>query len=450
MLPQPPDVIQIFFSYVHEDEPLRDELAKGLSPLVRTGRVEEWHDRRIVPGADWASEIDERLNSAHVILLLVSADFIASDYCYGVEMKRALERHAAGEARVIPVLLRAVDCADAPFNHLQALPTDRRPVTSWPNRDEAYENIAKGVRAAIEELRRVARGPHRGAWEPHRGAPPEAGRFHVPELLPYLCDRSGQESDLGLALSRHQTAMPRRPFVCVVHGDQDECHSEFLERLKHCALPDLLGLKARELSVEDYTLSWPSGVRPGREAETFRALLGLALLNNSATPPERVFDGVPPERPVMLLLPLRTEDLSGGGLSALSAFLDFWNEWPDLPAGRTLICVVSVRHQRPERFGFLLRRGLRRADEGVRGFIRGLDFDSYAGLCGVVLPELRAITHQEVVVWSRSRDVRAVCHIREEAIDSLFARRAPRHPGGHIPMQALAGELEHLVKTYRR
>lgn len=143
---------ELFFSYAHEDEALRDKLAKQLIMLQRKGLISGWHDRAITAGADWGKEIDAHLESASIILLLVSDDFLASEYCYGVEMKRALERQDKGEARVIPIILRAVDCSDAPFKHLQALPTDGKPVTSWPNQDEAFTNIAKQIRRAIEHL----------------------------------------------------------------------------------------------------------------------------------------------------------------------------------------------------------------------------------------------------------------------------------------------------------
>src|SRR5258708_28318430 len=96
--------IEIFFSYAHKDEKLREELEKQLSLLKWQGLVTSWHDRRIVAGQEWADEIDAQLNSARIILLLVSPDFIASDYCYGVEVKRAMERHEAGEALVIPII----------------------------------------------------------------------------------------------------------------------------------------------------------------------------------------------------------------------------------------------------------------------------------------------------------------------------------------------------------
>jgi TIR domain-containing protein len=139
----------IFYSYSHKDEELRDELERHLSILKRSGVIRSWHDRKIDAGAEWAGQIHDNLNRANVILLLISADFLASDYCYDLEMKRALERHAAGEAIVIPIILRPVDWGSAPFARIQCLPTDARPVTSWTNRDEAFRNVAEGIRHAI-------------------------------------------------------------------------------------------------------------------------------------------------------------------------------------------------------------------------------------------------------------------------------------------------------------
>ena len=147
-----PKPIEVFFSYSHKDEELCGELLKHLSILKRQGVIQDWHDRKIGAGTEWEGEINTHLNTAGVILLLISADFLASDYCYDVEMKRALKRHDAGEARVIPVILRPVDWKGAPFGKLQALPTDAKPVTSWPDRDQAFLNVAQGIRAAVKEL----------------------------------------------------------------------------------------------------------------------------------------------------------------------------------------------------------------------------------------------------------------------------------------------------------
>ncbi len=145
--------VDVFFSYSHQDEALRDTLETHLSLLKREGRIRSWHDRKIVPGESWKDAIDEHLESAQLILLLVSSDFLASDYCYDLEMKRALERHEAGEARVVPIILRPCDWTSSPFAGLQGLPKDARPITTWENQDEAFLDVAKGLRRMLDELR---------------------------------------------------------------------------------------------------------------------------------------------------------------------------------------------------------------------------------------------------------------------------------------------------------
>jgi nucleoside phosphorylase len=144
--------IEVFFSYSHEDESLRDKLATHLSGLRREGIIKEWHDRKIGAGREWAGEIDRNLEAAQLILLLISADFIDSDYCMDKEVKRALERHKSNTARVVPVILRPVDWEYLPFGKLQALPKNGNPVTSWPDQDQALTNVAKGIRNIIEEI----------------------------------------------------------------------------------------------------------------------------------------------------------------------------------------------------------------------------------------------------------------------------------------------------------
>src|ERR1035437_2373407 len=133
----------VFFSYSHKDEALRDRLEVHLTMLKREGIIETWHDRRITAGDEFAGVIDARLESADLILLLVSADFLNSNYCFDVEMKRALERHAAGEARVIPIILRPCDWHSAPFGRLLAAPKDGKPIASWPDLDEAFVDVVR-------------------------------------------------------------------------------------------------------------------------------------------------------------------------------------------------------------------------------------------------------------------------------------------------------------------
>ena len=148
--------IEVFYSYADADEDLRSKLDKHLSQLRHDGLITTWHKRQIIAGTDWVKALDEHLNMASVILLLISADFLASDYCYGVEMQRAMERHDANEARVIPILLRPCDRQSAPFGKLQSLPSDGRPVSNWHNSDEAFANIAQGIRVALQDIQHLA------------------------------------------------------------------------------------------------------------------------------------------------------------------------------------------------------------------------------------------------------------------------------------------------------
>lgn len=144
--------VRLFCSYSHRDENLWKELKTHLKLLQRQGVIASWFDRDIEASEDWRQQVNLGLENADIILLLVSADFIASDYCYEIEVKRALERHVRGDARLIPLILRDVDLRGAPFANLQYLPADGRPVTLWENRDTAWRNITEGIEKAAKQL----------------------------------------------------------------------------------------------------------------------------------------------------------------------------------------------------------------------------------------------------------------------------------------------------------
>ncbi len=144
--------LKVFFCYSHRDERIRDRLDAHLSTLKHIGIIHSWHDRKITPGMELNNSIDRYLETADLILLLISPDFLNSDYCYRIEMKRALERHEDKKATVIPVILRPVDWKSAPFSGLIAVPTDGKPITRFTNRDEGYLDAAQGIRAAAEAL----------------------------------------------------------------------------------------------------------------------------------------------------------------------------------------------------------------------------------------------------------------------------------------------------------
>lgn len=143
---------RVFMSYSHNDEGLRDQLEVQLAMLQRQGLVEVWHDRRMLAGdrLDWT--ISKELDEADIILLLVSPDFIASDYCYKIEKGRALERHREGSARLISVILRPCDWTHTDLREYLVTPKDGKPITQWPDRDEAFLDVAQSIRRAIEEI----------------------------------------------------------------------------------------------------------------------------------------------------------------------------------------------------------------------------------------------------------------------------------------------------------
>jgi hypothetical protein len=143
---------RIFFSYSHDDENHRDRLEKHLAMLKNQGLIEVWHDRGIEAGSVIDDAIDAELETADVILLLVSASFIGSPYCYSREMKRAMERHEAREAVVIPVIVQPCDWHPAPFGKLLAAPKDGKAITLWANAEEAFADVARQVRTVVERL----------------------------------------------------------------------------------------------------------------------------------------------------------------------------------------------------------------------------------------------------------------------------------------------------------
>jgi len=148
--------IRIFLAYSHKDSWLREELIAHLTSLTVNNLIEVWCDREIPAGDAWEDTIDYKLNEANMILLLVSADFISSGYCMGVEMKRALERHVKGEARVIPIIARPVAWESLPFANIQVVPEEGTAVTSsnWDNRDAAWRSVTLATEKVALEIQR--------------------------------------------------------------------------------------------------------------------------------------------------------------------------------------------------------------------------------------------------------------------------------------------------------
>lgn len=145
--------LRIFCGYAHEDRALFEQLQKAFAVLLRQKQIVVWHYGELLPGAEWESEIERQLDTADIILLLISPSFIASDYCWSKEMQWAITRHSSGEARVLPILLKPTSgWKSTPLGKLQALPTGAKPITNWDKRDDALADVVNGLQRVIQDM----------------------------------------------------------------------------------------------------------------------------------------------------------------------------------------------------------------------------------------------------------------------------------------------------------
>lgn len=202
---------EVFISYAQHDQALRDQLETHLSNLKRLQVIVSWYDGAIIPGTNWQQETMHHLTSAHIILLLVSADFLASDICYSIEMEHALIRHTEQEAYVLPIILRPTDWQGSPFSHLQVLPIGGKPVTEWSTTDAAFVDVVQGIRRVIDDLQ--SKRPTISARLPQTEVPREASDdfpsiWNVPyRRNPFFIGRKDMLQALHDALRQQSSAV---------------------------------------------------------------------------------------------------------------------------------------------------------------------------------------------------------------------------------------------------
>lgn len=143
--------MKAFISYPHKDSEALDRLHVHLASLRRDGKIDAWFDREILAGDELDKEIAAQLESCELFLLLVSPDFLASDYCVEKEMTRALQRHEAGQARVVPIIVEPCDWTSSPLRKLKAVPLDGKPISEWTNRNTAFLNVIQEIRRIVDQ-----------------------------------------------------------------------------------------------------------------------------------------------------------------------------------------------------------------------------------------------------------------------------------------------------------
>lgn len=203
--------VKIFLCYAHEDENLLNKLKTHLRSLERAELITIWHDRNISAGSEWEREIDKHITEAQVILLLISPDFLASDYCYSIEMTKAIERHERGVARVIPVILRPVYWQIAPLRKLQALPKDGKPIVSseWHHPDEAFLEVVEGIRRAIGTLKEKPRSLSKA--RPNRLARPSSPANNSIQNTGYFTSETTQARQVEIENQQTQISQQINP-----------------------------------------------------------------------------------------------------------------------------------------------------------------------------------------------------------------------------------------------
>src|SRR3569832_1705914 len=144
---------KVFISYSLKDETHKDALDEHLAMLKRSKVIAAWHDRKISPGQDWSKEISEHLEDSELILFLISPSFLSSDYCFNVEMSRAIAMHDTGKAQLIPIVVRPCDWALSGLSKFQAVPKDAKPITTWTNTDEAWLDAVHGIKSHLESFK---------------------------------------------------------------------------------------------------------------------------------------------------------------------------------------------------------------------------------------------------------------------------------------------------------
>lgn len=427
--------LAVFCSYSQKDEKLRAQVATGLAGLVREGLIREaWYDRKTTPGEEWANAIDRNLEESDIILFLVSANFIASDYCMGIEVVRAMARHEKGDARVIPIILEPCDWKVAPFDGLQALRLGGQPLRAWNivNKKRLVE-VSQGMRKVVAGL--LANG--HGASNRRSLSMLDASQT----VLAYLCNRVEQDRQLRDAWKLHYSslALRRRPFVCIVHGPVQEDHSGYLRRVSDYSFPQEIGL-GRDFEIHrPIRVPWqpdaedPTSVLSGMLRSLAKELNCRIQLDEVSTTLYRLGETC------VAYYELLTSCKSYGDRLTLESFFEFWRNWPELPVRQKLIVVLSVQY-RP---GFSV--GFPKLDVDV---VTNATRDSR--LSAVVLDELTSISGKHVKDWIRHPEVERFCDVESNAtaweaeIDDTFRKRS------QIPMEQLVGTLNRMLSEYQR
>ncbi len=468
------EAVEVFYSYSVKDEKLAKRLETHLRVLEQAHYLKVWSARQVVAGKERHGEISEHFERAKIILMLLSSDFFV-EYCYEKEVKRALEKHDTGEARVIPILLRPCQLPKGlPISRLAMLPTGGQAVTLWRSQDLAFSDIVKAIQSAVEEIRGET-APPPPPPEPDTFAPP------LPYFIAQLCDRRDQKEELYAALAKQREEMQKHnrliPLVCLVHGGADESLEGFKQRLRANDIYELLELNRDRYPVKFIDLRWPS--RPPEIAEPRqyleRNLAEHVFEGTAQSGRQEIFNllGQHPG-PVLLSYDFSTENWHSSTPHLIREFLEFWNSLPAVNSRMPLVVGLFFSHEKLEGFGEQARKVYQERNDEARRFFGELGGEfgrpeprPYPNLCGVVLKELMPVRKTDVEDWIDDSRVFSQFCLRhrpgfcnpaeiariKSAIRQLYLTSGQLlredSPDLYIPMEALAESLAGFLNEYR-
>ena len=272
----------------------------------------------------------------------------------------------------------------------------------------------------------------------------------IPDLLPYLCDRSDQKYELSDALKRHTEVETDRPLLFIVHGNEMEAHDKFLERLQRVILPKLLPRQTERVGVPSYQLEWPSRFRTPKEMKnrlTFS--LSMEVLGYDVNLLEEICAHLG-EGPVIIHSHVITENWQQERMSGLDAFVEFWQDWPDLAVEQKLLVFLFVKYQGNKSFSPHKLRQYRRINREILEALEKYDFARVSRLTAAVLTELKGPTQDETEAWARSEEAGKFCDCQAlvKATGEYYTQWAREHPRiipTRIPTDELVPKLMEMI-----
>jgi hypothetical protein len=417
----------VFISHASKEKDLADQVCKALEDAG----FPCWIAPRDVPPGDpagWDAALVQGVLQSRMLLLVFSAAASASEHVLREVRLAARERKP-----ILPV--RVEDCEPTGGLEYYLDGIQRLDAFPSPRKRELRSHFLRLIGAVRPRLAAGGRSSR----------PP--GR-EIPALLHYHCDRDDQDRQLEEALKLGGTDAP---LVCVIHGDEDQCHDKFLERLTRITLPRVLGLDQNQVGVKEYLIKYPSNFPDARgfRDQLMRNLSRQVPVRGAATENEVAGTLAQFPCPVVIQALLNMDEWLRVGSVSVDPFLDFWAEWPGQGARyRLLVCLLITYWAGPQGWrAWIQRRKLQRANAALRAFL-GSRWSSAVPRPGIVLvDELRGVTQHDLEAWSLDPSTREFCGDRDLHAE---VRALCRRPGfldreGRVAMEKVAEALKKLL-----